>query len=208
MAGHSVSGRTPPKKNISHGGMVKEVCITPLICASRFVVDTGQHHARNHVLLPKGRVKPARSLIDRMKHPKLVGADVYVARLSNTNPTNSRKPVSDALPNGQVSTPTGSIHDELLCKTSPTLGTASVRNTGHLRSAVDSRPCYRCVSYMHGVGIKRVFWTNSDGEWEGAKVRDLVDMLEGASDENEGPAGLRVFVTKHEVLMMRRLMGS
>jgi hypothetical protein len=59
---------------------------------------------------------------------------------------------------------------------------------------------------MHGVGIKRVFWTNADGEWEGAKVRDLVEALEkgiesdgdgdgpGTGQENKG-----VFVTKHEV---------
>ncbi|KAK1752589.1 hypothetical protein QBC47DRAFT_416237 [Echria macrotheca] len=190
LDGHSVSGRTPPNKSISRGGMAKEPRV------------------QNHVLLSKGRVNPARSLTDRMKHPKLVGADVYVARLSNSSPANPRKPVSDTLADGRVSTPTGSLHDELLCKTSPTRSTASVRNTGHLLSAVDSRPCYRCVSYMHSVGIKRVFWTNSDGDWEGAKVRDLVDVLDGTGDESEGAAGLGVFVTKHEVLMMRRLMGS
>jgi hypothetical protein len=67
---------------------------------------------------------------------------------------------------------------------------------------------------MHAVGIKRVFWTNADGEWEGAKVRDLVEALEkgiegdgdgdgpGTGQENKG-----VFVTKHEVLMLKRIMG-
>jgi hypothetical protein len=63
---------------------------------------------------------------------------------------------------------------------------------------------------MHSVGIKRVFWTNGEGKWEGAKVRDLVDMLEGSGSGSEGDAvsGLGVFVTKHEVLMLRRLLGS
>jgi hypothetical protein len=66
---------------------------------------------------------------------------------------------------------------------------------------------------MHAVGIKRVFWTNATGEWEGAKVRDLVDALEkgiegddeispGTGQENKG-----IFVTKHEVLMLKRIMG-
>ena len=70
---------------------------------------------------------------------------------------------------------------------------------------------------MHSVGIKRVFWTNDAGEWEGAKVRELVDALDcsggsGKDGEGEGgkggPMGNGVFVTKHEVLMLRRLMGE
>ena len=56
---------------------------------------------------------------------------------------------------------------------------------------------------MHAVGIKRVFWTNAGGEWEGAKVGALVEALDGGcGEEGEG-----VFVTKHEVLMLRRGMG-
>lgn len=78
-----------------------------------------------------------------------------------------------------------------------------------VRSAVDSRPCYRCACYMHSVGVKRVFWTNGAGGWEGVKVRELVDMLEGGggarNGEGSGVAGLGVFVTKHEVLTLRRL---
>lgn len=71
----------------------------------------------------------------------------------------------------------------------------------------ESRPCYRCISYMHSVGIKRVFWTSSEGRWEGAKVRDLVDHLEGTATTSGDPLGLPVFVTKHEVLLLRRLMS-
>lgn len=66
---------------------------------------------------------------------------------------------------------------------------------------------------MNAVGIKRVFWTNADGEWGGAKVRDLVEALEkgieggdeggpGTGQENKG-----VFVTKHEILMLKKIMG-
>lgn len=76
---------------------------------------------------------------------------------------------------------------------------------------------------MQSVGIKRVFWTNAHGDWEGRKVRDLVDALEqsaspvGGSDgegcgagvgDGAGAGGNGVFVTKHEVLMLRRLMGG
>lgn len=59
---------------------------------------------------------------------------------------------------------------------------------------------------MHSVGIKRVFWTTSEGEWEGAKIRDLIDQLEGAMASSQPSLGLPMFVTKHEVLLMRRLM--
>lgn len=72
---------------------------------------------------------------------------------------------------------------------------------------------------MHAVGIKRVFWTNDGGEWEGGKVRDLVDALDcsmqstgdGAAEgggAGGGPMGNGVFVTKHEVLMLKRMMGQ
>ena len=70
---------------------------------------------------------------------------------------------------------------------------------------------------MSAVGIKRVFWTNGKGEWKGAKVRDLVDALEGGencSGEEEGGnvkgsvAGNGVFVTKHEVLKLRGMLAE
>jgi hypothetical protein len=74
---------------------------------------------------------------------------------------------------------------------------------------------------MHAIGIKRVFWTIASGEWEGAKVRDLIDTLEvngsddccggkgggRSKDHNETKKTLGAFVTKHEVLMLRRVMG-
>jgi len=62
---------------------------------------------------------------------------------------------------------------------------------------------------MHAVGIKRVFWTNADGEWEVAKVRNLVEALEmGGGVEGHYGGNKGVFVTKHEVLMIKRMMGS
>lgn len=55
---------------------------------------------------------------------------------------------------------------------------------------------------MHFAGIKRVFWTNGKGEWEGAKVEELMDAFENA----DGSATKALFVTKHEVLMLRKSM--
>jgi hypothetical protein len=64
---------------------------------------------------------------------------------------------------------------------------------------------------MASVGIKRVFWTDASGHWESAKVRDLVDALENLGLEKASSASAmleNVFVTKHEVLMIRRMMGE
>jgi hypothetical protein len=68
---------------------------------------------------------------------------------------------------------------------------------------------------MHAAGIRRAFWTNAKGQWEGAKVRDLMDVLEssgsgegsGQGEEGKGAKDAGVFVTKHEVLMWKRVLG-
>lgn len=61
-----------------------------------------------------------------------------------------------------------------------------------------------------------MFWTNAKGEWDGGKVQDLVDALElagpyemGGSEcgLSGGAGGKGVFVTKHEVLVLRGTMG-
>ncbi|SMY21403.1 unnamed protein product [Zymoseptoria tritici ST99CH_1A5] len=117
---------------------------------------------------------------------------------------------------------TASLHDELLYP-NPTpksaLPTPPASSCGHV-SIFDpsqihaSRPCYRCISFMHAVGIRRVFWTNDAGEWEGGKVAELVEAMDGGFEdggEGGGGGGLMgngLFVTKHEVLMLRRMMGA
>lgn len=158
-----------------------------------------------------------------MKHPKLVGADVYVMRLARPCPSSSvcKKPHDGGQQVGEtqhknnsgtcstplnLSTSTGSLHDELSCRTKePEPLVANPENFEISQIVAESRPCYRCISYMHSVGIKRVFWTSSEGKWEGAKVRDLVDHLEGTTATSGNPLLLPVFVTKHEVLLLRRL---
>ena len=169
-----------------------------------------------------------------MKNPKLIGADVYIARLGKP-PSRKRERSGSSSSNAMYSSEddqsasemedsclhsthttqapqrtnsTGSLHDELKCK-----GHDSPRPAAHDADSVvpafdrcqirDSRPCYRCVTYMHSAGVRRCFWTNRDGNWECAKVRDLYDQLSGVGFLNNGTEG--VFITKHEVLRLRRL---
>jgi len=209
------------------------------------------------ILLPKGQVGSAKQTVkDRQKHPRLVGADLYVARLGWCKDRTKRNPkaelstgccktsfdISETLldsairitlqhkdPDMDVTQPLPptSLHDELTNphprsgSSAPSPTSPSSTNTHFDHSASHaSRPCYRCVTYMHSVGIRRVFWTNELGEWESGKVRDLVDALDtgmageagdhGTADglgATGGPLGNGLFVTKHEVLMLRRIMG-
>lgn len=186
------------------------------------------------------RSKAKRDVQHRKRHSRLAGADLYVARLGKSGSCHLKTPDTDATPpfhlvaaatraattSGSAS-PTGSLHDELLSKyakstrASPTTASASSSSAGlgqmataskspPLGRVAESRPCYRCITYMHSVGIKRVFWTNSDGVWEGAKVRDLVDSLKAAAHDGNGsgPGGDvgGLFVTKHEVLLVLRAL--
>lgn len=160
-----------------------------------------------------------------MKYPKLIGADVYVLRLARPclQPSVHKEPhdgaqhrdemhhnISDTYSShSDLSNSTGSLHDELSCKTDepdPPIANPEIAEISQI--VAESRPCYRCISYMQSVGVKRVFWTNSEGKWEGAKVRDLVDHLDGAMESSDNSLGLPVFITKHEVLLLRRLMAG
>ncbi|TKA68005.1 hypothetical protein B0A49_05050 [Cryomyces minteri] len=190
------------------------------------------------LLVPRGRTGQSTcSVRERMKHPLLHGADLYVARLGRQKyqqrPSASFAPLTNLTENTKsigldsssdddlasstsslmsTSPPTGSLHDELSCSKPSAVRTADPPTSALLdkRAVAASRPCYRCISYMHSVGIKRVFWTNENGDWEGGKVRDLANALCGdeLDDVAGGPAGNGVFVTKHEVLMLRRRMGT
>jgi hypothetical protein len=195
-------------------------------------------HQPEPMLLPKGQTKP--SMADRKKHPRLTGADLYVARLGwcrgradgtaelptisvPTLPVPAETGLNDletsveslSLSSSDSSTsPSCSLHDELTVSTLPPAPGPAGLQTKLAPSIIRaSRPCYRCITYMASVGIKRVFWTNDAGEWEDGKVRDLVDALDNSMESvakgaDGGPTGNGVFVTKHEVLMLRRMMGN
>jgi hypothetical protein len=192
------------------------------------------------VLLPKANAGGgSHSSRERKKHTRLNGADLYVARkgwcktgvhVNNQRPNRlEQSAISNAAPSSPdsetavspstTSISSRSLHDELLDPGPPT-GEAPKRerasSVADLSTVRASRPCYRCISYMHAVGIKRVFWTNDAGLWEGGKVRELVDALDrsmesvagGQGDGLGGPLGNGVFVTKHEVLMLKCKMGG
>ncbi len=153
------------------------------------------------------------SVSDRKKDRRLLGSDLYVARLgwkkqddscAQTPKLHVKDPVSKSYGTSRC------LHDELR-NPSPITQPAAVQ-TAEYAKAAHSRPCYRCIYYMRSAGIKRVFWTNSQGEWENAKVRDLVDTLESpertvADGVNGKGAADGVFVTKHEVLRLRGIVG-
>ncbi|KAI4288703.1 MAG: hypothetical protein L6R35_002039 [Caloplaca aegaea] len=174
---------------------------------------------------------------ERMKDSRLNGADLYVARLAKRGkaehldcgcrhdhslslddgtatkkgggqqPTESETSSASSLPR------TGSLHDELQFplpkeKKKGPLPQSAVNE--ERVTATHSKPCYRCISYMHSAGIKRVFWTNNAGHWEGGKVRDLVDALESpalpnAKNGGEASVAGSVYVTKSEVLLLKGL---
>ncbi|KAH7403531.1 hypothetical protein BKA64DRAFT_707019 [Cadophora sp. MPI-SDFR-AT-0126] len=178
------------------------------------------------ILITKNKSSTKPSTAARTKDLRLKGSDLYVARLGHSHKTPSKKGKSPStecpeLPPPPVppKSPPASLHDELspLSRSVSPSVTSKTSPDDEVRPEIRaSRPCYRCVSAMHAVGIKRVFWTTQDGEWEMAKVRDLVDALEVGidGDGNSNGEGLGmgqeskgVFVTKHEVLMLKRSMG-
>ena len=179
--------------------------------------------SRQLLLTKKATTTTKPNIAARIKDLRLKGSDLYVARLGSCNvapplppQSKSKYVASSPDPPSPKSSPNpepSSLYDELspLSRTPspPTVSTAkatAIKNKPEIRA---SRPCYRCMSAMHAVGIKRVFWTNADGEWEGAKVRELVEALEmGGGEPGHDDSGDKgIFVTKHEVLMLKRMMG-
>merc|ERR1712070_1074762 len=168
-----------------------------------------EHSQPEPTLLPKGHTGP--SLNDRKKHPRLMGADLYVTRLGwckgpAQTPRRSKERVSssaftpsptasdtniDASSTASTASSNagdGSLYEELSYRTPSPTNTPALAATLDPNVVRASRPCYRCISYMHNVGIKRVFWTTDDGHWEGGKVRDLVAALDN-SMENVAAGG-------------------
>lgn len=199
------------------------------------VTHLQQQHRSSAIVVPQNRIlTKSHQVAARTKDSRLKGADLYVARLGKTGRANlydcgcrrdgstvtdeaktieeSNEPSSIG-PGPSIDTKplTGSLHDELRF---PSLSkeerlAPKAVPSGQQVTATYSRPCYRCVSYMHSAGIKRVFWTNNKGGWEGGKVRELVDALEGPmSPDGDGSTAAgagSVYVTKSEVLLLKGL---
>ena len=187
-----------------------------------------QHPATHQpILVPVAHATAKKTKVaDRIVDSRLKGADLYVARLAWRHGQHARFGIHDKPQRGEDAysasslssspsdlsikvsrpSPTGSLYDELSCcsRSMSLADPEPVRRSNEIECATSSRPCYRCVSYMQWAGIRRVFWTNDEGQWEGAKVRDLVDALELGTTTGTSS----MFVTKHEVLMLRRQTGG
>lgn len=180
------------------------------------------------MLIPVAQSTPkAGRVTQRRMDNRLNGADLYVVRQSYKPQTTKKNVVLDPEDIDEISSMCTdvsilhvaddlpprpmSLHDELKCKVSRPSKVASrdIPDCEPPLPATCSRPCYRCISYMEWAGIRRVFWSNHDGEWEGGKVRDLVDAL-GLDQGNAGGSdqtSASMFVTKHEILMLKKQMG-
>ncbi|KAE8267871.1 hypothetical protein A4X09_0g4473 [Tilletia walkeri] len=108
---------------------------------------------------------------------RLRGADMYVVRLlqdaeskararakrraltTNSNTSAQRTPAN----NSAAGTGWAQTHED-------EYGSGGGREPKY----ADSRPCWRCLKWMEWAGIKRVFWTDENGVWEGAKVVQLL----------------------------------
>jgi len=191
-----------------------------------FPQESRDSHRKSIVLLQDKNTCTKPGIAERTKDSRLKGTDLYVARLgSDCSPIGS--PVQDQNDlnvesvsatttddssvqvdsNAQKSSSTNSLHDELTIKFLPQRSSSQSLSAPQQLQTRPSRPCYRCIEYMHAAGIKRVFWTDGAGKWEGAKVNMLIDAL-GNGECRGHKNGEGVFVTKHEVLMLRGRMGA
>ncbi|KAF2236802.1 hypothetical protein EV356DRAFT_565269 [Viridothelium virens] len=179
-------------------------------------------------LQPYARTEhPPYSIAERRRFNRLNGVDLYVARLGNHSENErkqSKRPLEEAEPAAQPIeldrslvksekiASMGSLHEELEFPDPriPSRSPPKERELFDCSMIRASKPCYRCVEYMRSVGIKRVFWTDETGQWKGCKVHELCDSFDKLSTSRHADeiAGSGPFVTKHEVLMLRRRMGN
>ena len=179
--------------------------------------------AQQPILLPVARAATKKAKIaDRIIDSRLNDADLYVARLAwkrpqlaNFRPRNelqrqdvelsvsslssnlSDRSMSDDRPLAM-----GSLYEELsYC--SSIISPANPESTApcnEIEYATSSAMLW-CISYIQWARIRKVFWTNKEGKWQGRRVRDLANALElGFVTRASGAAGM--FVTKHKVLML------
>lgn len=196
-----------------------------------------RQHKSSAIVVPQNRITTrSHQAAERMKDSRLNGADLYVARLgyagkadpshcsclpdisrvmdeAQVNDKDSEQRATDLEMSSKMKPLTGSLHEELRFPSPSKASRPTPQSVSKDKrpTATHSRPCYRCISYMHSAGIKRVFWTNHMGVWEGGKVRELVDALEGPMSPNgNAPTGApsigSVYVTKSEVLLLKGLI--
>ena len=134
-------------------------------------------------MVVKRHAMRSHSIRDRTKNTRLNGADLYVVRLGSKSCCEGLDTDTKIESPSEILSPrssTGSLYDELVHGN--TENTMSKRHPSpkieKLPTILFSRPCHLCISYMASVGIKRAFWSDGSGNWDSAKVRDMIDGLE------------------------------
>lgn len=131
------------------------------------VADEAERLSTSHTPpIPASTTLAYRKVVMRRSHSNMVdsrirGADLYVVRLLQDTHSKAKMKEQRRRQRGQTS-----VSD-----------TASNVRPQY----ADSRPCWRCLEWMYWAGIKRVFWTDTDGVWHGDKV---VQLLFGSANPN------------------------
>ncbi|KAK5108945.1 hypothetical protein LTR62_007660 [Meristemomyces frigidus] len=166
------------------------------------------------LFLPKGQTRP--STADRKKNPRLIGADLYVARLGWNKRSRDGKVelASVPIPTRPPSSPsTASPEPDILDKDELESSLSSLSNSTSSTCTIPTTSCslhdellnptpspshtlpsLSSVQHRLDPGIKRVFWTSDDGigGWEGGKVAGFVGMMdESLNMVDVGGAGER-----------------
>lgn len=115
---------------------------------------------------------------------RLRGADLYVVRLLQD--VESKAKAKEHRRRHQRVTPA----------VAPRAATATPVNV--VPRYADSRPCWRCLEWMLWAGIKRVYWTNTEGEWHGGKVSALLFGEGVASVSSSQSVLVPVHLTQYE----------
>ncbi|SHO76120.1 Hypothetical protein MSYG_0455 [Malassezia sympodialis ATCC 42132] len=106
--------------------------------------------------------KVARRAIPSMTDSRIRGADLYVVRLLQD--TESKAKAKEQRRKHQQRRGVTIVS----AAPSPAIPVPAIPRYA------DSRPCWRCLEWMYWAGIKRVFWTDTDGDWHGGKVSELL----------------------------------
>ena len=102
------------------------------------------------------------TISDHIKDSRLLDSDLYVTRLSwQKQPPTLSSPLAAPIADSSSTSPfsSSSLHDKLRLA-SPKIPSTTPQIADRA-TATQSRPCYRCIYYMHSAGIKRVFWKNN-----------------------------------------------
>lgn len=126
-----------------------------------------------------GYRKVARRPLQSMADSRVRGADLYVVRLLQDTDSKAK------------------AKEQRRRQRGTTMSTNTIPPTTNVMPRyADSRPCWRCLEWMYWAGIKRVFWTDTEGAWHGDKVTAL--LFGSALANNTATMYVPVHLTQYE----------